>query len=57
MMEEVPTSQMTGASALGNPTQMGLVPTRPSVAPCGATHGDAFEAMIATSPCAVAISA
>jgi hypothetical protein len=34
-----------------------LVPKRPSVAPCGATQGEAFEAIIATKPSAVAISA
>ena len=57
MIADVPMSQMTGSPALGKPTQIGLVPKRPSVAPCGATQGDAFEAMIDTSPRAAAISA
>ena len=57
MMADVPMSQMTGSRALGKPKQIGLVPKRPSVAPCGATHGEAFDAIIDTSPSAAAISA
>ena len=57
MMIEVPMSQITGASSPGKPKQIGLVPKRPSVAPCGATQAVALEAIIATLPCATAISA
>ena len=45
MIAEVPTSQITGWPALGKPKQIGLVPKRPSVAPWGATHGEALEAI------------
>ncbi len=50
-------SQITGPSLLGKPKQIGFVPKRPSLAPCGATHAEALEAIMTTRPCATAISA
>jgi len=57
MIADVPMSKITGLSALGKPKHIGLVPSRPSVAPCGATQGDAFEAIMLTSPREAASSA
>ena len=57
MMIEVPMSQITGVPCVGKPKHMGLVPKRPSVAPCGATQAEALEAIMPTRPCATIISA
>ena len=43
-------SQITGPSRVGKPKQIGLVPNRPSLAPCGATQADAFDAIIDDEP-------